>query len=115
MLEPFVVVGAAAHSIEILRDHGVVIIRQSKPVQVNRTKVAGVGSHGETDLRAAAAAETGRGPKDPRRSRLAPGPIRSRVSARQDVRDYLTITRYWVTSIGLNVVETEIAPITFPA
>src|SRR4029453_3675614 len=44
LLEAVVVSGAAAHSVNILRNKGMVGVRQGKPIDVFRPFVAGVGS-----------------------------------------------------------------------
>ena len=44
LLEPLSVVSAATHSINILRNKGMVAVRQGKPIHVDRPFVAGIGS-----------------------------------------------------------------------
>ena len=44
LLKPFVVGGAATHSVKILRNKGMVAVRQRKPIHVYRPLVAGIGS-----------------------------------------------------------------------
>ena len=44
LLETLVVSGAAAHSVKILRNKGMVVVRQGKPIHVDRPFVAGIGS-----------------------------------------------------------------------
>ena len=44
LLEPLSVVGAATHSVKILRNKGMVAVRQGKPIHVDRAFVAGIGS-----------------------------------------------------------------------
>ena len=51
LFKAFVVRGATAHSIDILRNHRVVVVWRLKPVQVDGSGIARVGSHGEPDLR----------------------------------------------------------------
>src|SRR5258708_15873105 len=48
LFKAFVVTDAAAHSIEILWNHRVIVVWQSKPVQVHGPSIAGVCSHRQT-------------------------------------------------------------------
>jgi len=47
LLERLSAVGAAAHSVEILGNKGMVAVRQGKPIHVYRPLVAGIGSQGQ--------------------------------------------------------------------
>ena len=49
LLEPLSVVCAATHSVKILRNKGMVVVRQGKPIHVDRPFVAGIGSQREPD------------------------------------------------------------------
>ena len=44
LLKPVVVVSATTHSVNILRNKGVVVVRQGKPIHVDRPFVTGVSS-----------------------------------------------------------------------
>src|SRR6476646_4591274 len=48
LFEPLSVVSAATHSVKILRNKGMVAVRQSKPIHVDRPFVAGIGSQRES-------------------------------------------------------------------
>jgi hypothetical protein len=48
LLEPLVVKAAATHSVNILRNKWMVVVRQGKPIHVDRPLVAGIGSQSET-------------------------------------------------------------------
>src|SRR5438034_6123947 len=47
LLEPLSIVSAATHSINILRNKLMVAVRQGKPIHVDRSLVAGIGSQSE--------------------------------------------------------------------
>ena len=47
LLEPLSVVSAATHSVNILRNKRMVVVRQGKPIHVDRPFVAGIGSQSE--------------------------------------------------------------------
>ena len=49
LLEPLIVSRAATHSIKILRNKGMVVARQGKPIHVDRPFVAGISSQSEAD------------------------------------------------------------------
>jgi len=48
LLELLRVISAATHSVNILRNKRMVVVRQGKPVHVDRPLVAGIGSQSET-------------------------------------------------------------------
>src|SRR6185369_17589445 len=45
-----VICSSSTHSVEILRDHWMVIVRRGKPVEVDRSQVAGISADGESHL-----------------------------------------------------------------
>ena len=49
LFEPLSVVCAATHSVKILRNKGMVIVRQGKPIHIDGPLVAGIGSQREPD------------------------------------------------------------------
>ena len=44
LLEPLSVIGAPTHSIDILRNEGMIAVRQGKPIHIDRALVAGISS-----------------------------------------------------------------------
>ena len=55
LFEAVVVVRAAAHAIEILRNDGMICLRQAKPIRLDVAVIANVRSHHQADLGSVAA------------------------------------------------------------
>ena len=75
LFEPLGIVSSSAHSIEVLRDDGVIVIRQRKPIEVHLSFITRVCSYREADLRSHGIAklrQTGEVPDDDIGSRLRP-------------------------------------------
>ena len=57
LFKPLVIVSSAAHAVHVLRNDGVIVVGQGKPVKVNRSGVARIGADREADLRARSRSE----------------------------------------------------------
>ena len=93
LFEPFGVIGATAHPIQILRNDGVIRLRQREPIQVYGSSVAGSCCDGNTHLRAGTAKLLHRGqvPYDDVGTRGRSGQRHMHMQRRHDHRLGFTI------------------------